>query len=174
MTPGQDRAGEDDPACRSCGGILKSATISFGQPMPAHELARAEAAAQACDLFIVIGSSLVVYPAAALPLVAKRNGARLAIVNREPTDLDPVADLVIRDDIATVLDPLAGLNVTTHGFGHLVRMLVTWAETYCGGRLVGILEGGYDAQALATSVIATISRLIDPDAPVHDPIGAPR
>lgn len=71
-------------------------------------------------------------------------------------------------------DPLAGLNVTTHGFGHLVRMLVTWAETYCGGRLVGILEGGYDAQALATSVIATISRLIDPDAPVHDPIGAPR
>lgn len=100
----------DAPDCPDCGGLIKSATISFGQPMPEHELARAEAAAQACDLFIVIGSSLVVYPAAALPLVAKRNGARLAIVNREPTDLDPVADLVIRDDIATVLDPLAGLN----------------------------------------------------------------
>ena len=91
------------PACRTCGGIVKTATISFGQPMPAEAMARAEAAALACDLFLVLGSSLVVFPAAGLPLTAKGNGAALAIVNREPTDQDSVADLVLNDEIGPVL-----------------------------------------------------------------------
>ncbi len=91
------------PACRACGGIVKSATISFGQPMPSAKMALAENAARTCDLFLVLGSSLVVYPAAELPLVAKRNGAALAIVNREPTDHDRYADLVINDEIGEVL-----------------------------------------------------------------------
>ena len=76
------------PACRDCGAIVKTATISFGQPMPEEAMARAEAATLDCDLFLVLGSSLVVFPAAGFPLLAKRNGARLAIVNREPTDQD--------------------------------------------------------------------------------------
>src|SRR5436190_17238180 len=77
----------DLPACRACGGIVKTATISFGQQMPAEPMARAEAETLACDLFLVLGSSLVVYPAAGFPILAKRNGAKLAIVNREPTEL---------------------------------------------------------------------------------------
>lgn len=91
------------PACRSCGGIVKTATISFGQPMPAEAMARAEAAALTCDLFLVLGSSLVVFPAAGLPLIAKRNGAALAIVNREATDQDAFADLVLHDEIGPVM-----------------------------------------------------------------------
>jgi NAD-dependent deacetylase len=91
------------PACGSCGGVVKVATISFGQPMPAGPMARAEAATLACDLFLVLGSSLAVYPAAGFPLMAKRNGARLAIVNREPTDQDAFADLVAHDEIGAVL-----------------------------------------------------------------------
>ncbi|MHB8530500.1 MAG: SIR2 family NAD-dependent protein deacylase [Caulobacteraceae bacterium] len=91
------------PACRLCAGIVKTATISFGQPMPAEAMARAEAASRACDLFLVLGSSLVVYPAAGLPLLAKRWGARLAIVNREPTDLDRFADLVINAEIGPLM-----------------------------------------------------------------------
>jgi NAD-dependent deacetylase len=91
------------PACRACGGIVKSATISFGQPMPAAQVARAEAAALACDLFLVLGSSLVVLPAAGLPLMAKRNGAALAIVNRESTDQDAFADLVVHDEIGPAM-----------------------------------------------------------------------
>jgi len=98
------------PDCRSCGGIVKTATISFGQAMPEEEMLRAEAATHDCDLFLAIGSSLVVYPAAGFPLMAKRNGARLVIVNREETDLDPYADLVVREDIGTVLEPLSTLN----------------------------------------------------------------
>jgi NAD-dependent deacetylase len=94
------------PACRACGGIVKSATISFGQPMPVEAMRRAEAASRACDLFIVLGSSLVVYPAAALPMIAKTNGAALAIVNREPTDLDGSADIVIHAEIGAVLRQL--------------------------------------------------------------------
>jgi NAD-dependent deacetylase len=95
------------PACRTCGGIVKTATISFGQPMPAEAMARAEAAALACDLFLVLGSSLVVFPAAGLPLTAKGNGAALAIVNREPTDQDAYADLVLHDEIGAVLADVA-------------------------------------------------------------------
>ncbi len=91
------------PVCRDCGGIVKTATISFGQPMPPGPMARAEAATLACDLFLVLGSSLVVFPAAGFPLLAKRNGARLAIINREATDQDPFADLVLHEEIGATL-----------------------------------------------------------------------
>jgi NAD-dependent deacetylase len=93
------------PVCEGCGGIVKSATISFGQAMPQEAMHRAREAALSCDLFLAIGSSLVVYPAAAFPIMAKRNGARLVIVNREPTDLDEEADLVVNGEIGTVLAP---------------------------------------------------------------------
>jgi NAD-dependent deacetylase len=96
------RAGEI-PYCRRCGGLVKTATISFGQSMPQAEMARAEAATLDCDLFLVLGSSLVVYPAAGFPLLAKRNGAELAIVNREPTELDGYADLVLNAEIGAVM-----------------------------------------------------------------------
>jgi NAD-dependent deacetylase len=98
------------PYCRSCGGLVKTATISFGQQMPAEPMARAEAATLACDLFLVLGSSLVVYPAAGFPLLAKRNGARLAIVNREPTELDAYADLVLHDEIGPALSAAVAAN----------------------------------------------------------------
>jgi NAD-dependent deacetylase len=98
----------DIPACRACGGIVKSATISFGQPMPEAQMARAEAATLAADLFVVLGSSLVVFPAAGFPLLAKRNGARLAIVNREATDQDAFADLVVHEEIGAVLEAVTG------------------------------------------------------------------
>jgi NAD-dependent deacetylase len=91
------------PTCRDCGGLVKVATISFGQPMPAAAMARAEAEAQMCDLFLVLGSSLQVYPAAYLPLAARRAGAMLAIVNRDPTDQDRLADLVLHDEIGPVM-----------------------------------------------------------------------
>jgi NAD-dependent deacetylase len=94
------------PACRACGGIVKTATISFGQPMPVEAMQRAEAATRDCDLFFVLGSSLRVYPAAVLPMVAKSNGATLAIVNREPTDMDGKADFVIHAEIGAVLQEI--------------------------------------------------------------------
>ncbi len=97
----------DLPACRVCSGLVKTATISFGQAMPAEPMARAEAETLACDLFLVLGSSLVVYPAAGFPLLAKRNGARLVIVNREETELDPYADLVLHDEIGPVMSRAA-------------------------------------------------------------------
>jgi NAD-dependent deacetylase len=102
IRPVFERDGEVPP-CRACGGMLKSATISFGQAMPEEQMRRAAGATLACDLFMAIGSSLVVFPAAGLPRAARENGARLVILNREPTALDPVADLVIRTDIGTVL-----------------------------------------------------------------------
>lgn len=98
------------PDCKDCGGIVKTATVSFGQQMPEEAMRRAQAEAESCDLFIAVGSSLVVYPAAAFPLIARRGGARLVIVNREPTDLDEYADLVVNADIGDTLDPLSGLN----------------------------------------------------------------
>ncbi|MFZ5718760.1 MAG: SIR2 family NAD-dependent protein deacylase [Pseudomonadota bacterium] len=97
----------DLPACRTCSGIVKTATISFGQAMPAGPMARAEEETLACDLFLVLGSSLVVYPAAGFPILAKRNGAALAIVNREPTELDVYADLVLHDEIGPVMTEAA-------------------------------------------------------------------
>jgi len=99
--PFQERG--ETPACRACGGLVKTATISFGQPMPVEAMVRAEFEARACDLFLVLGSSLVVYPAAGLPLLAKRHGATLAIVNREPTEQDSYADLVLNDEIGPVM-----------------------------------------------------------------------
>ena len=98
------------PSCRDCGELVKVATISFGQAMPPGPMARAEEETRACDLFIVLGSSLVVYPAAGFPLLAKQNGAKLAIVNREPTDQDPFADVVIRDGIGAVMTTVAPLD----------------------------------------------------------------
>jgi NAD-dependent deacetylase len=96
-----ERSG-DPPECIACGGILKSATISFGQAMPEEPMRRAQRLTAGCDLFLVAGSSLVVYPAAAFPAFAKENGARLVIVNREPTPLDEAADLVIHAEIGAV------------------------------------------------------------------------
>lgn len=92
------------PDC-SCGGIIKTATVSFGQAMPAEAMRRAQALATDCDLFIAVGSSLVVWPAAGIPLLAKRNGAALVIINREPTEFDEFADLVVRNDIGDALGP---------------------------------------------------------------------
>ena len=98
------------PACEACGGIVKSATISFGQAMPQARMKRAHALTQDCDLFLAIGSSLVVFPAATLPLIAKRAGATLVIVNRERTEFDAQADLVVRGDIGDVLGPLLSVE----------------------------------------------------------------
>lgn len=97
---------EIPPDCTECGGLIKSATISFGQSMPENEMIRARSATLDADLFLAIGSSLVVYPAAGFPLLAKENGAKLVILNRDKTDLDPYADLVINEDIGTMLAPL--------------------------------------------------------------------
>lgn len=93
------------PNCTACDEPVKTATISFGQAMPEDEMQRATALAQACDLFIAIGSSLVVWPAAGFPMVARNAGARLVIINREPTEQDDIADLVIRHDIGETLGP---------------------------------------------------------------------
>ena len=97
------------PDCTECGGLLKTATISFGQAMPEREMERAERATRGCDLFLVLGSSLVVYPAAGFPLMAKRGGAKLAITNREPTDQDAIADLVLHTEIGPTLQAAVGL-----------------------------------------------------------------
>jgi len=91
------------PRCDDCGGILKPATISFGQSMPEKETQEAYHRSSICDLFIVIGSSLVVQPAASMPLVAKRNGARLIIINRDPTPYDDMADLVIHGQAGSIM-----------------------------------------------------------------------
>ena len=96
--------GGRSPDC-ACGGYIKTATVSFGQAMPEAEMLRAQELTESCDLFLVVGSSLVVWPAAGFPLAAKRNGARLAIVNRDPTEFDDIADLVVRHDIGAVLAP---------------------------------------------------------------------
>jgi NAD-dependent deacetylase len=100
-------AGEDDPACLGCGGILKAATVSFGQNIPPEVWARAEALTAACDAFVAVGSSLVVQPAASLPVKAARRGASLVIVNREPTPLDHLADAVVHGEAGILLPALA-------------------------------------------------------------------
>lgn len=98
-------AGGIAPDCAKCSGPVKSATISFGQAMPEHEMRRAEAETLKADLFLAIGSSLVVWPAAGFPAMAKKNGAWLVILNREPTEFDEIADLVVHEDIGDVLEP---------------------------------------------------------------------
>jgi NAD-dependent deacetylase len=100
------RAGEEDPACLRCGGILKSATISFGQNLDPDVLVRAERAARGCDLLLALGTSLSVYPAAALVPLAKRAGARLVIANAEPTPYDDLADAVLRSTLGELVPAL--------------------------------------------------------------------
>jgi NAD-dependent deacetylase len=96
------------PVCDRCPGIVKTATISFGQTMPLEAMRRAEEATLGCDLFLAVGSSLVVYPAAGFPELAKRNGARLVILNRNPTPLDSLADLVLYAEIGSTLTAAVG------------------------------------------------------------------
>jgi NAD-dependent deacetylase len=91
------------PCCVECAGLVKSATISFGQPMPDAEMAAARAASLDCDLFLAVGSSLQVYPAAGLPIIAKHNRAKLVIINREPTPLDTFSDLVVHAELGDAL-----------------------------------------------------------------------
>jgi NAD-dependent deacetylase len=99
----QFRARQQVPPCAACGGLLKSATVSFGQALPVDVLDESHELAAASDVFLAIGSSLVVYPAAGLPEVARRSGARLVIINRDPTDCDDAADVVIREPIGATL-----------------------------------------------------------------------
>ncbi|MSQ67781.1 MAG: NAD-dependent deacetylase [Gammaproteobacteria bacterium] len=97
------------PTCEKCGGLVKSATISFGQSMPEDAMRRAHAQTLACDLFLVLGSSLVVFPAADFPRLAKNNGAKLVIINREETPQDPLADLVLHTELGPTLGAALGV-----------------------------------------------------------------
>jgi len=101
------RAGEEDPPCRSCGGVLKAATISFGQSLVADDLTRAHTAARDCDLMLAVGSTLSVFPIAGVVPVAKEAGARVVIVNAEATAMDDLADAVLRGSISEILPRLA-------------------------------------------------------------------
>lgn len=101
-------AGEEDPPCRSCGGILKSATISFGQQLIQEDLQRAERAAQLCDLVLAVGSTLQVYPVAGVVPVAKQAGAKVVIVNADPTGMDHLADVIVLARIGEVLADIVG------------------------------------------------------------------
>ena len=110
------RAGEDDPACLSCHGVLKSATISFGQGLVAEDLARAGAAARRCDLMLAVGTKLSVWPIAGVVPTAKEAGARVVIVNAEPTEMDELADAVLQGSISSVLPRLVAPGYTSgHG-----------------------------------------------------------
>ena len=100
------RAGEVDPPCRSCGGMLKSATISFGQSLVQEDLVRSDRAARSCDLLLAIGSTLAVYPIAAVVPLAVRSGAKLVIVNGDRTEMDELADVVVNARIGEVLPAL--------------------------------------------------------------------
>jgi NAD-dependent deacetylase len=102
------RAGEEDPRCGRCGGILKSATISFGQALVPSVIARAMRAAERADLLLAIGTSLQVYPVAGAVPAAKSTGARIVIINAEPTPFDELADAVLRERIGEVLPVLCG------------------------------------------------------------------
>jgi NAD-dependent deacetylase len=102
------RNGEEDPPCRTCGGILKSATISFGQGLVQEDIARADRAARTCDLMLAIGTKLSVWPVAGVVPVAKEAGARVVILNAEPTEMDARADAVLRGSISEILPRLVG------------------------------------------------------------------
>jgi NAD-dependent deacetylase len=112
LEPIKKRFLEDDiiPTCDECGGIVKAATISFGQPMPEAPMQAAKTETDLTRLFIAIGSSLVVFPAAGFPLLAARNGAKLVIINREPTGMDQYADVVINREIGPTLGEVVGVN----------------------------------------------------------------
>ena len=102
------RTGEDDPDCRECGGILKSATISFGQPLVPDVMRRAMLAAESADLLLAVGTKLQVYPIAGMVPIAQRSGVRVVIVNAEPTPFDHEADAVLRQPIGEVLPAVCG------------------------------------------------------------------
>ena len=102
------RAGEEDPACKSCGGILKSATISFGQGLVQEDLVRSQEAAETCDLMLAVGTTLGVYPIANVVPVARNAGARIVILNGSPTEMDSIADAVLQDSISAVLPRIVG------------------------------------------------------------------
>lgn len=106
---GRLEAGEEIPACSVCGGMLKSATVLFGEPMPEKETREAFERSRASDLFIVVGSSLVVQPAASMPVYAKHAGASLVIINLAPTMMDQFADVVIQGEASEALPPIAAL-----------------------------------------------------------------
>jgi len=106
----QYRAAGNVTPCSDCGGIIKSATVSFGQAMPEREMGIAQGATEACDTFMVIGSSLTVHPAAGFPELAQRLGAKLIILNRDPTPLDGIADLVVHEEIGPALSFAVGIN----------------------------------------------------------------
>jgi NAD-dependent deacetylase len=108
------RAGEEDPPCRTCGGILKSATISFGQSLVQEDLMRAERVAQECDLMLAIGSTLSVYPIAGVVPVAKHWGARVVILNAESTEMDDIADAILRGSIGGILPRLVSPSAASH------------------------------------------------------------
>ena len=112
IEPILDAFGRDGvlPICERCGGHVKTATVSFGQAMPEAAMRRAEAATAECDLFLAIGTSLVVHPAAGFPIQARRRGATLVILNREPTELDALADLVLNREIGPTLGAVAGID----------------------------------------------------------------
>jgi NAD-dependent deacetylase len=100
------RAGEPDPPCRRCGGILKSATVSFGQSLAPADLERASAAARGCDLLLAVGSTLAVFPIADVVPIAMAHGARVVIVNGSPTAMDDLADAMLRGSISDILPAL--------------------------------------------------------------------
>ena len=102
------KGGEKAPKCRKCSGLLKPATVSFGQSMPQDVMLAAQQAAESCDLFLAVGSSLVVHPAASLPAIAKESGAKLIIINREETPIDQAADLVVHGEIGSILPAMVG------------------------------------------------------------------
>jgi NAD-dependent deacetylase len=104
------RAGEDDPPCRTCGGILKAATISFGQSLVQDDLVRADVAARTCELMLAVGTTLGVYPVANVVPVAKHHGARIVIINAERTEMDDLADVVLRGSISQLLPVLVGMS----------------------------------------------------------------
>lgn len=104
------RAGEEDPPCRSCGGILKSATVSFGQALDPLDLARAEQAAMEADVLLAVGTTLTVYPVANVAPMAKRDGARVVTINAEPTAFDDAADAVLQGQIADILPLVCGVG----------------------------------------------------------------
>jgi NAD-dependent deacetylase len=101
-------AGEDDPPCRSCGGILKSATVSFGESLVTEDLERSDLAARSCDLMLTVGTTLAVYPIAHVVPIAKAAGAKVVILNGEATEMDGIADVVVRGGIAAILPRIVG------------------------------------------------------------------